>query len=149
MSCYCATKWGYLLIFIGWLTWGFVWLPTSKTAAPSPPSTFLYFAYGSNLLTERIHFQNPSATFRGVAKLDGYKLDFRLPTKVRISQYVKIYTQTVCCRGGMAVQLPSLSRQGRVCTVVSGNWTWTTCRRLTVKRVFGKGSMRGLRWRYG
>ena len=89
MSCYCATKWGYLLIFIGWLTWGFVWLPTSKTAPPSPPSTFLYFAYGSNLLTERIHFQNPSATFKGVAKLDGYRLDFRLPTKVRVSKHVK------------------------------------------------------------
>ena len=57
----------------------------SKTKAPSPRSTFLYFAYGSNLLTERIHFQNPSATFRGAAQLDGYKLEFRLPSKVRHS----------------------------------------------------------------
>lgn len=30
---------------------------------------FLYFAYGSNLLTERIHLQNPSATFLCVARL--------------------------------------------------------------------------------
>uniref|UniRef100_A0A5F9D9S8 gamma-glutamylcyclotransferase n=1 Tax=Oryctolagus cuniculus TaxID=9986 RepID=A0A5F9D9S8_RABIT len=31
--------------------------------------TFLYFAYGSNLLTERIHLRNPSATFCCVARL--------------------------------------------------------------------------------
>ena len=64
-------------------------MPASKIVPPSPPSTFLYFAYGSNLLAERIHFQNPSASFRGVAKLDGYRMDFRLPSKVRVSQKVK------------------------------------------------------------
>lgn len=31
--------------------------------------TFLYFAYGSNLLTERIHLRNPSAEFCCVARL--------------------------------------------------------------------------------
>lgn len=31
--------------------------------------TFLYFAYGSNLLTERIHLRNPSAVFCCVARL--------------------------------------------------------------------------------
>lgn len=31
--------------------------------------TFLYFAYGSNLLSKRIHIQNPSAVRRGVARL--------------------------------------------------------------------------------
>lgn len=31
--------------------------------------TFLYFAYGSNLLTERIHLRNPSAKFCCVARL--------------------------------------------------------------------------------
>lgn len=31
--------------------------------------TFLYFAYGSNLLTERIHLRNPSAAFCCVARL--------------------------------------------------------------------------------
>ncbi|XP_053409732.1 gamma-glutamylcyclotransferase isoform X3 [Nycticebus coucang] len=38
--------------------------------------TFLYFAYGSNLLTERIHLRNPSATFYCVARLQDFKLDF-------------------------------------------------------------------------
>lgn len=31
--------------------------------------TFLYFAYGSNLMSERIHLHNPSATFCYVARL--------------------------------------------------------------------------------
>ncbi|KAI2545388.1 gamma-glutamylcyclotransferase [Homo sapiens] len=31
--------------------------------------SFLYFAYGSNLLTERIHLRNPSAAFFCVARL--------------------------------------------------------------------------------
>lgn len=31
--------------------------------------SFLYFAYGSNLLTERIHLRNPSAVFCCVARL--------------------------------------------------------------------------------
>ena len=39
-------------------------------------SKFLYFAYGSNLLPERIHLNNPSATIKGIAELKGYKLDF-------------------------------------------------------------------------
>ncbi|XP_005076857.1 gamma-glutamylcyclotransferase isoform X1 [Mesocricetus auratus] len=38
--------------------------------------TFLYFAYGSNLLTERIHLRNPSAVFCCVARLQDFKLDF-------------------------------------------------------------------------
>lgn len=33
---------------------------------------FLYFAYGSNLLKERIHVSNPSATFVGTARLDRF-----------------------------------------------------------------------------
>ncbi|KFO31560.1 gamma-glutamylcyclotransferase isoform X1 [Fukomys damarensis] len=37
---------------------------------------FLYFAYGSNLLTKRIHHRNPSATFCCVARLQDFKLDF-------------------------------------------------------------------------
>lgn len=41
-------------------------------------STFLYFAYGSNLLTERIRLNNPTAVKRAVAKLQGYKLDFEV-----------------------------------------------------------------------
>ncbi|GAB5568657.1 gamma-glutamylcyclotransferase [Prionailurus iriomotensis] len=34
--------------------------------------SFLYFAYGSNLLTERIHLRNPSAVFCCVARLQGF-----------------------------------------------------------------------------
>ncbi|XP_048195495.1 gamma-glutamylcyclotransferase isoform X1 [Perognathus longimembris pacificus] len=38
--------------------------------------SFLYFAYGSNLLSERIHLRNPSAEFCCVARLQDFKLDF-------------------------------------------------------------------------
>lgn len=38
--------------------------------------TFPYFAYGSNLLAARIHLQNPSATYRQIARLDNYRLEF-------------------------------------------------------------------------
>ncbi|XP_060080668.1 gamma-glutamylcyclotransferase-like [Ylistrum balloti] len=41
------------------------------------PETFLYFAYGSNLLKERLQLKNPSATFVTVGKLKNYKLCFR------------------------------------------------------------------------
>ena len=46
---------------------------------------FLYFGYGSNLLTERIHYQNPSAVSKGAAELKDFKLQFRLPSKVSIT----------------------------------------------------------------
>ncbi|KAI4810519.1 hypothetical protein KUCAC02_013459 [Chaenocephalus aceratus] len=38
--------------------------------------TFLYFAYSSNLLKERLQLKNPSATVHGVARLKNYKLMF-------------------------------------------------------------------------
>ncbi|EFA09461.1 gamma-glutamylcyclotransferase isoform X2 [Tribolium castaneum] len=38
--------------------------------------TFLYFAYGSNLLAKRIHINNPSAVRVGIGKLMNYQLDF-------------------------------------------------------------------------
>nr|XP_020514140.2 gamma-glutamylcyclotransferase-like [Labrus bergylta] len=38
--------------------------------------TFLYFAYGSNLLKERLQLKNPSATVHCVARLKEYKLVF-------------------------------------------------------------------------
>uniref|UniRef100_A0A8C8RM62 Gamma-glutamylcyclotransferase n=1 Tax=Pelusios castaneus TaxID=367368 RepID=A0A8C8RM62_9SAUR len=38
--------------------------------------SFLYFAYGSNLLQERIQLQNPSAAFCAVANLQDFKLVF-------------------------------------------------------------------------
>ncbi|XP_076471431.1 gamma-glutamylcyclotransferase-like [Babylonia areolata] len=37
---------------------------------------FFYFAYGSNLLRERLILRNPSAQFTAVAKLTDYKLIF-------------------------------------------------------------------------
>uniref|UniRef100_A0A2I3TI22 gamma-glutamylcyclotransferase n=1 Tax=Pan troglodytes TaxID=9598 RepID=A0A2I3TI22_PANTR len=42
--------------------------------------SFLYFAYGSNLLTERIHLRNPSAAFFCVARLQrrGFSMLVRL-----------------------------------------------------------------------
>ena len=43
---------------------------------------FLYFAYGSNLSTERIHLNNPSAVAKGPAVLDGYELDFNYGSNV-------------------------------------------------------------------
>lgn len=36
---------------------------------PSVRSTFLYFAYGSNLWTKRIQLQNKSAIRKGIAQL--------------------------------------------------------------------------------
>ncbi|KAL3859726.1 hypothetical protein ACJMK2_009927 [Sinanodonta woodiana] len=41
------------------------------------PGKFLYFAYGSNLLKERLQMLNPSAEFVTVAKLQDYALEFR------------------------------------------------------------------------
>lgn len=43
--------------------------------------TFLYFAYGSNLSSERIKVQNPSAVAVGPALLEDYKLDFNFHSK--------------------------------------------------------------------
>ena len=42
----------------------------TKMAAAASKRTFLYFAYGSNLLRERIHICNPSAVFKATAKLE-------------------------------------------------------------------------------
>ncbi|KAK3511797.1 hypothetical protein QTP70_023182 [Hemibagrus guttatus] len=39
---------------------------------------FLYFAFGSNLLKERLQLKNPSAVFHSVARLQGYVLQFGL-----------------------------------------------------------------------
>uniref|UniRef100_A0A0A9YU02 gamma-glutamylcyclotransferase n=1 Tax=Lygus hesperus TaxID=30085 RepID=A0A0A9YU02_LYGHE len=38
--------------------------------------TFKYFAFGSNLLTQRIHINNPTAKRFDVGVLDKYRLDF-------------------------------------------------------------------------
>ncbi|OWF37950.1 gamma-glutamylcyclotransferase-like [Mizuhopecten yessoensis] len=38
--------------------------------------TFLYFAYASNLLKERLQLENPSATFVAIGKLENYRFCF-------------------------------------------------------------------------
>jgi hypothetical protein len=43
---------------------------------PDPCGTFLYFAYGSNMLTRRLVASTPSATPVGIAYLEGYRLTF-------------------------------------------------------------------------
>ncbi|XP_022914958.1 gamma-glutamylcyclotransferase-like [Onthophagus taurus] len=47
---------------------------TSQILAMS--KTFSYFAYGSNLLSKRIHINNPSAVLVGPGKLLDHRLDF-------------------------------------------------------------------------
>jgi hypothetical protein len=49
------------------ILFNFTTMPASATVMPD---TFFYFAFGSNLLTERILINNPSATFVEVARLD-------------------------------------------------------------------------------
>lgn len=41
-----------------------------KSHSPVVMNTFVYFAYGSNLLAQRIHIQNPSAVRIGIGKLN-------------------------------------------------------------------------------
>ncbi|XP_040289377.1 gamma-glutamylcyclotransferase [Bufo bufo] len=49
----------------------------TSTAGLQPGlGTFYYFAYGSNLLRERILLDNPSASFHSVAMLKDFKLAF-------------------------------------------------------------------------
>ncbi|KAG0717928.1 Gamma-glutamylcyclotransferase [Chionoecetes opilio] len=50
--------------------------PMNRVARMDQRNGFLYFAYGSNLLTERIHINNPSAKMISVGKLKDYRLDF-------------------------------------------------------------------------
>ena len=82
------TKWALLLISIVCVSLALMsWHPDPEVPSEFEShggNSFLYFAYGSNLLTRRIHFQNPSATFRDAAKLEGYKLEFRLPSQVNV-----------------------------------------------------------------
>ncbi|XP_077977472.1 gamma-glutamylcyclotransferase-like [Glandiceps talaboti] len=51
------------------------------SSAKEEPSTFMYMAYGSNLLKERLHINSPSAKYIDVAKLENYKLTFATSTK--------------------------------------------------------------------
>lgn len=49
----------------------------------SDDKTFLYFAYGSNLSSDRIRISNPSAEAVGPAMLQDYILDFNYHSKVK------------------------------------------------------------------
>ncbi|XP_043088869.1 gamma-glutamylcyclotransferase a [Puntigrus tetrazona] len=40
---------------------------------------FMYFAFGSNLLKERLQLKNPSAVFHCVGRIQDYRLNFGLP----------------------------------------------------------------------
>ncbi|XP_037548808.1 gamma-glutamylcyclotransferase a [Nematolebias whitei] len=42
---------------------------------------FMYFAFGSNLLKERLQLANPSATFFSIGRLKNYRLNFGLWAK--------------------------------------------------------------------
>ncbi|XP_047239169.1 gamma-glutamylcyclotransferase a [Girardinichthys multiradiatus] len=44
----------------------------------SSDGKFMYFAFGSNLLKERLQLMNPSAVFYATGRLKDYKLDFGL-----------------------------------------------------------------------
>ncbi|KAJ8686345.1 hypothetical protein QAD02_022139 [Eretmocerus hayati] len=42
------------------------------------PKTFLYFAYGSNMLTKRIHINNPTAVQKYIGSVKNHRLDFNM-----------------------------------------------------------------------
>merc|ERR1711990_1151446 len=50
--------------------------PTFKIMAAGNGGKFLYFAFGSNLLRERLHISNPSAVFKAIARLPAHRLEF-------------------------------------------------------------------------
>lgn len=86
------------------------------TAAPSMAETFDYFAYGSNLLANRIHVNNPTAVRAGIGKLENYRLDF-----IRFARYWRgaiatiVPTENDTVWGAIweisLVDLPKLDRQ--------------------------------------
>lgn len=45
---------------------------------PSKRSTFMYFAYGSNLWTNRIQLQNESAVRKGMAELKASPINSKI-----------------------------------------------------------------------
>ncbi|GFR80065.1 gamma-glutamylcyclotransferase, partial [Elysia marginata] len=57
-------------------------------AKPAGKDIFKYFAYGSNLLRERILINNPSAKFYGIGKLKGYSFAFDSPEGVNTDRWL-------------------------------------------------------------
>ncbi|NP_001155144.1 gamma-glutamyl cyclotransferase-like venom protein isoform 1 precursor [Nasonia vitripennis] len=49
---------------------------SSNESPKNMSRTFFYFAYGSNLLSQRIHIKNPTAVQRYIGKLKEHRLDF-------------------------------------------------------------------------
>lgn len=50
--------------------------PNLQRTFQQDPKYFYYFAYGSNLLSERLHLMNPTAEFVAVGYVRGYTLGF-------------------------------------------------------------------------
>ncbi|XP_064410384.1 gamma-glutamylcyclotransferase-like isoform X1 [Latimeria chalumnae] len=65
-----------VLFFSMLMLWFLASSPKLVMASSVEGDYFLYFAYGSNLLKERLQVHNPSATFHSVARLQDYKLTF-------------------------------------------------------------------------
>ncbi|XP_075974726.1 gamma-glutamylcyclotransferase-like [Anticarsia gemmatalis] len=86
-------------------------------------NTFLYFAYGSNLLKRRIRINNPSAEFLGNGRLDGHQLDFiKYSPNWRGTSATIVPTQNAHVWGAIwrlhNADMPALDRQEGVDT----NW---------------------------
>jgi hypothetical protein len=52
------------------ITWLLFYTLFFSIVAANDMNKFMYFAYGSNLLAERIHIQNPTAVRIGAGKLN-------------------------------------------------------------------------------
>ncbi|CAG9581603.1 unnamed protein product [Danaus chrysippus] len=72
MKTYCMLSW--LLVLISCQST--ISFKIDDSDEVGSENTFLYFAYGSNLLAKRIHIKNPSAKFFSIAQLPNYRLDF-------------------------------------------------------------------------
>uniref|UniRef100_T1IZ91 gamma-glutamylcyclotransferase n=1 Tax=Strigamia maritima TaxID=126957 RepID=T1IZ91_STRMM len=69
--------------------------------------SFLYFAYGSNMLTERIRINNPSARKVAIAFLQHYRLDFNLYGKAWHGAVATIVPDHDNCVWGVVWQISS------------------------------------------
>uniref|UniRef100_A0A1E1WWX0 gamma-glutamylcyclotransferase n=1 Tax=Amblyomma aureolatum TaxID=187763 RepID=A0A1E1WWX0_9ACAR len=49
---------------------------TSSAKKTHSPDEILYFAYGSNMWSGRMHIRNPTAKFFDIGELEGYRVDF-------------------------------------------------------------------------
>ncbi|XP_047026369.1 gamma-glutamylcyclotransferase-like [Helicoverpa zea] len=100
-------------------------------------NTFLYFAYGSNLLKKRIHINNPSAKFLGIGQLNDHLLDF-----IKYSEHWRGTSATIVPTPGAHIwgaiwrlhndDMPALDKQEGVDT----NWYFAK----TVKVILPNGS---------